>query len=479
MPRPSTADLLRKLRIQSRDWLPTTPETVINPLNEPSSTLPMLDADFVHSAISSAEKGDTRNYFALARDAVTADTDLAGLISTRLLAVLGDEPAILPADPKKPEDKLAADVIRDAIGRLDNFKMSVCLPLLRGHIWPIGIIERTYKPAAVPGLTFDWGVIRHVPVELARWTNGYLELERVDPVTRLPTGEWFRPGAAYIAHTGNLLPTPPTWGGPIRGLIWWFFLKTMTRDWWVRFLERFGTPFPVGKFPKDDTRSQAVLERAFKLATRIGGMAVSTNTQIELVQAQTGSADAHQKFYELCTAQMSRAILGQELSSTAKSTGLGSGLSDLQGQVRSDIRQFDAAMLAETLRTHLFRPFLRLNGIPGEAPKIAFGQESEEVSDTADVLAKLKQAGISLAPSALTTLSERVGMQLQLDPAPAQPGRMLSLSAADQTIEGIVLGASSPDDALTRLTRAFPHLAPETALSVVEAATIGGAWGGL
>lgn len=478
MPRPSTADLLRKLRIQSRDWLPTTPETVINPLNEPSSTLPMLDADFVHSAISSAEKGDTRNYFAMARDAVTADTDLAGLISTRLLAVLGDKPAILPADPKKPEDKIAADVIRAAIGRLDNFKMSVCLPLLRGHIWPIGMIERTYKPATVPGLTFDWGIIRHVPVELARWTNGYLELERVDPVTRLPTGEWFRPGAAYITHTGNLLPTPPTWGGPIRGLIWWFFLKTMTRDWWVRFLERFGTPFPVGKFPKDDTRSQAVLERAFKLATRIGGMAVSTNTQIELVQAQTGSADAHQKFYELCTAQMSRAILGQELSSTAKTTGLGSSVGDLQSQVRSDIRQFDAAMLAETLRTHLFRPFLQINGIPGQPPEIAFGQDSEEVSDTAKNLAEFKKAGITLAPEALPTLSERFGMQLQMDPAPAQPGRMLSLSA-EQTVEGIVLGASSPDDALARLTRAFPHLAPETALAVVEAATIGGAWGGL
>ena len=114
MPRPSRSELLRKLRIQSQEWMPLTPETVINPLNEPSSTLPMLDADFVHSAISSAEKGDTRNFFALARDAVSADTDLLGLISTRLIAVLGDEPAILPANPKKPEDKLAADVIRDA-----------------------------------------------------------------------------------------------------------------------------------------------------------------------------------------------------------------------------------------------------------------------------------------------------------------------------------------------------------------------------
>lgn len=453
-------------------------ETVHNPLNEPSSTLPMLSADFVHSAISSAEQGDTRNFFALARDAVTSDTHMQTVIATRLIAVLGDDPAILPANAKRPEDVAAADFIRGQLERFDDFKMKVCLPLLRGHIWPIGIVERCYKVSETPGVTYDLGAVRHVPVELARWTSGFLELERVDPVTRLGTGEYFRPGQAYVTHSGHMLPTPPTWGGPIRGLIWWFFLKTMTRDWWVRFLDRFGTPFPVGKFPKDDTRSQAVLERAFKLATRIGGMAVSANTQIELVQANTGSADAHERFYAVCDANVSRAVLGQETSSMAKSTGLGSSVGESQSQVRGDIRQYDAAMLSETLRTHFFRPLMQLNGVRGAVPKIVFGQQSEEVSDTADILAKLKQAGIRLAPSALATLSERVGMQLELDPEPTQPGRMLSLSN-EPSVESLIMSSTSPDDALNRIALHFPSLSLATRVSLVESAVIGGAWEGL
>lgn len=478
MARPSRAELLSKLHRRMADWTPMHPQTLSNPLNEPPSTMPTMSAETILSALASAEQGDTRQFFAVARDALLSDTHLQSLVGTRLMAVIGDDPAILAAS-KSAEDEAAAEAISAAIGRLPDFKRGVCMPLLWGHIWPVSVMERTYKPAASLGLSYDWGTIRHVPYHLLRWQQGLMEIERVDPVTRLPTGEHLRPGAAYIMHRGHLLPTPDCWGGPIRSLVWWFFFKTLVREWWIRWLDRFGTPFPVAKVPKDDTKSRDILERALRLGTRIGGLVVSTNTQVDLQQAASGNADAHQRCFEAINAELSRAVLGQETSSIAKATGLGSGVSDSQSQVRADIRAHDASCLAETLRTHLFRPWLKLNGFTGAAPKIAFGQESEEVSATADVLAKLKQAGIRLAPCALGTLSERFGFQLELDPSPAS-GRMLSLSAGGSVdIERVILASSSPDDAMNRLAVHFPGLAPELAVRSIEDAAIGGAWGAL
>ncbi|MBE7497130.1 MAG: DUF935 family protein [Verrucomicrobiaceae bacterium] len=480
MARPRPDQLLAKLHSRLRDWTPMQPQTISNPLNEPPCTLPSMNVDLILSALSTAEQGDTTQFFAIARDAVLSDSHMQSLISTRLMAVLGDDPSILPAREKNPDDKLAADAIRDAISRLPDFKRGVCLPLLLGHIWPVSVIERTYKPATTSGLQFDWGTIRHVPFHLLRWQDGMMHIQHVDPVTRLPTARWFRPGSAYIAHRAHLLPTPDCWGGSMRSLVWWFFFKTLIREWWVRWLDRYGSPFPVAKVPKEDSKSRDMLERALRMGTRIGGLVVSTATQVELTQAASGSADAHQRAFEAINAEMSRAVLGQETSSIAKPTGLGSGVSDSQSQVRADIRAHDAAFLAETLREHLFRPWLQLNGFTGQPPKIAFGQEAEEVGDTAEVLARLKQAGIRLAPAALGTLSERFGLELELDPQPAAPARMLSLSAGEGLdIERLILKSASPDDAMHRLALHFPQLAPQRAALLIEEAALGGAWAAL
>ena len=453
------------------------PQTVSNSLNEPPCTLPTMSADLILSAMSAAEQGDTSQFFAVARDALLSDSHLQSLISTRLMAVLGDDPAILAADAKKPEDVAAANAIRDAIGRLPDFRRGVCMPLLWGHIWPVSVIERTYKPATTPGLVYDWGSIRHVPHHLLRWQQGLLEIAVVDPATRLPTGAWVRPGAAYVTHRGHLLPTPDNWGGPIRSLVWWFFFKTLVREWWMRWLDRYGSPFPVAKVPKEDSKSRDMLERALRMGTRIGGLVVSTSTQVELVQANAGSADAHERCFKMINAELSRAVLGQESSSMGAAEGLGSGVSDSQSQVRSDIRAHDAACLAATLRAHLFTPWLKLNGFTGQAPKIVFGQESEELIETAAVLEKLKLAGISLAPEAVAVLSERFGLQLQLDAPSAPAGRMLSLAAGGGLdVRRVILDSDSPDDAMERLAAAFPQLAPLSAAREIEAAVIGGAW---
>lgn len=507
---PTKQDLIARIEELEMRSLPQISEIFQDPRNEPLSTLTTLSAERVHAAIVLAEQGDTKDLFAIYRDVLISDSHLQSLIDTRFLAVIGDDPMITPANKEKPDDVVAANAIRDAVDRLPDF-LGLCQDLLWGNVWPLSMVERTYVDATPGlGLAFDWGDIGAVPDYLMRWTTGYLELEQLDPQSRKPNGNFSRPDPRrFIVHKGHFLRTPDNWGGPMRALMWWYLLKVMDREWWVRFLDRFGTPFPVAKFEKNDDRSRQILERAFKLSSRIGGLVVSKSTQVELIQASTATASAHEAFFDKCNDEMARRILGQTLSSTASPTGLGNGASNLQGKVRDDIASFDKKKLAQTLRQQFFKPWLKLNGFTGEAPKMTFGgEEPEENSTTADVLSKLKTAGLRLADKSLASLSQRLGLEIERDPSPETPaGPVKTLSATRSTppdairaaetisreaaatlartyrgvlapVRQIILESATPEECQTRLLTVFADWDATKAAEVVESALTAGAWNG-
>lgn len=509
---PTKAELIKRLDELENGWRPMSTETITDHRNQPHDMLSGLTADRVHAAIIAAETGETRDLFAIYRDALSADSHLQTLIETRFLAVLGDDPTAQPASDS-PADKAAADFISGQISRCYSFT-GLAADLLWGSMWPLALVDRSYKLSSEPGVTFDLGEMTAVPDHLLRWTSGHLEIQEVDVTTRQPTGQFFRPDPVrYITHRGHLLGSklPDNWGGPMRALLWWFLLKTMDREWWARFLDKFGTPFTVAKFEKNDDRSRQILERAFKMSSRIGGLVVSAGTQVELVSANTAAADAHERFYKLCEDAQAKRVLGQTLSSSASPTGLGNGASDLQGQVRGDIRQFDKLRLNATMRQQVFAPLMKANGIAGQAPHLVWGgEEPEENSTTATVLKDLYGAGLRLADKSLGSLSKRIGLEMERDPAPAAapvPGvkqlsaplprgsdpvaAALSISreaaaSLSQVYRGslapvrqIVLESQSPEECQTKLLAAFVDWSPTKAAEVVEMAVVAGAWNGL
>lgn len=510
---PTKADLLQRITELEASYTPQQIVTVNDYRNEMPSTLMAMNADRVHAAIQNAEQGTTWELFSMYRDALIADSHLQGLINTRFLSVLGDDPMISPVNPDKPEDVAAAEAIKAAVDRLPDF-MGLCADLLWGAIWPLAMVERTYKPAEVPGLVYDWADIVPVPDYLFRWSMGYLEVGEINPQSRKPDGKFLRPDAGrYITHRGHLLKTPDNWGGPMRSLLWWFFFKVMDREWWARFLDKYGTPFTVAKFEKNDNRSRQILEQALRMSTKIGGLVVTTGTQVELLKAGTGdTAGSYQAFWNACNDEQSRLVLGQTLSSTASPTGLGSGASGLQGQVRDDITTFDKKLLAQTLRTQFFKPWLRLNHFTGAVPSLTFGGEvAEENEVTARVLKDFSAAGLRVADKSLPALSKRVNLEIERAPAPAPmpagPGAGVKTLSAMPTVSDagnaadsisreaaaslarvyrgtlapvrqIVLESATPAECEAKLLACFVDWSPERAAEVVETAVVAGAWNG-
>jgi phage gp29-like protein len=430
MPNPSIKDVLGNWLEQ---WIPRkTKKEFYNARSEPGFAANRIDVENLRGILASAEAGNVRDLFGLYRDVLLSDSHLQAEFTKRKLAVLGDTISIQPVDRTNPDDVRASQAIADMVATTPRF-LHGCSHLLDSCLYPVSILEKTYRPSTRPGLRFELAKLTAVPHLDIDYSSSFLQLWEIDPRSGYLTGTRETPTPnRYIIHRGHLLQMPDWWGGPFRCLLFWWLMSTMDRDWWARFLERYGAPFMVGKYDQDDDAARAGLSRAFQAATKLFGLVVSAETQVELVQAasqQTGEAFA--KFKEICDDEKSKVILGQTGSAKTASSGMGSGVNDQHESVRQDVRQFDQSSLSETLEDQLFKSYLDINGIPGAVPKMVWGGVSSAEQDaTGTLVLNLANAGYELTDDGLATLGERLALPLRrrVGATAAGPGGMTPFS---------------------------------------------------
>ncbi|BET67163.1 hypothetical protein ASA1KI_20810 [Opitutales bacterium ASA1] len=459
-----------------------------------------LDVDRVHQILQSAEGGQLTDLFRLYRDIIATNAHLQGRFSDRKRAVYGDVLTIQPIDKRASEDVKAADFVRETIEACACWE-DVLIHVLDSTLYPVAVVEKVFKQS---GRRYELAELVPVPHDLLDWTEGRLRIQQTDAQGR-PIGLYHEADpAAYIVARVHDLTLPDQWGGPMRSLVFWWLLATMDRDWWARFLDRYGAPFLVGKYDQADDDSRGILERAFSLATKLGGLVVSRETDIEIKQAaSTDSAEGYAKFHTLCAEEISKLIVGQTLSSDAKSTGLGSGVANAQAAIRDDIRQADARRLGNVLRQQLFAQLCAINALRGRPPKPVWGTISvAEQKATGDMLTSLKTAGLRISDEALEPLSERLGLQLErAEEAPAAPAgrtpfglsafaasvpetgeeRILRGAVADLArtlgrdfapVAQLIASSNSPDDALARVEAFCARYRPAAGAKIVEEVTL-------
>lgn len=400
--------------------LPSERIVAVDARFEPAAVAPSMSAERMHGILRSAESGQTQELFALYRDVLLGSTHILAEFSKRKLAVLKLPINFSPRDRKNPDDVRAAELVKIAWDGLKG-KMDALTHLLDSSLYPVSIVEKTYRPSKVPGLRFEWGSdcgdrgLEPVAYHLLDFTMGHLRLQHVDEHTKMPRGDYFVPSPlSFVIHRGHLLTSiPDNWGGPMRaGLFWWLF-SVMDRGWWVRFLERFGFPFPVAKYDdgRDDTK--AMLQSAFSAASRIFGLVVTKGTDIELLQANaTQSGDAFEQFKSTADKELSKLILGQTMTTEAQGSGLNSSQAQVHNDVRNDFEGFDATKLAETLQDQVIDPFVALNSLPGNC-RVVVGQEDPgTAADTLKTLEVLPKCGLEIADDGLEIISRRLGLPI-------------------------------------------------------------------
>lgn len=450
--------------------IPDDRVTVYNFAAELESDLRSLTAASLLATIDLAEHGDTRELFAIYRDLIASDNQVQMEFENRKRAVLGDTTTLLPFDKHNQDDIIAKERCWDLIDS-DPWNKAASW-LLNAALFPVAVAEKIY--AATPS-GYTLSDIVPVPYQLLDYSSGVLRIFDTDKNgTPLQSSHPADP-SRYIVHRSSNLPIPDQWGGPMRSILFWVLLRTMSRQWWADLLERFGNPFMKGKY--SDEKGRNVLERAFKLAQKLGGIVIHKNTEVEICQAAASdSSGSHAQFIELCSKEISKLISGQTLSSNADPTGIGAGAAPLQGEVRDDIRKADCRALAKTMRSQLLMQFCRINVLKGKPPIICFGSDSSaEMRSVIETVKALGQAGFEPDDDAMALIAERVGygirrksvattspFPMSATPLAAEPAQQRPQTAAeklgdafktlDDKIASIVATSETREECLRRIS---------------------------
>lgn len=223
-----------------------------------------------------------------------------------------------------------------------------------------------------------------------------------DPQLRLYDGttqgaELWRNG--WLIHRHAALSGDFGETGLFRVLIWPFlFANFATRDW-MEFLDTYGLPILLGKFPDNSDKAvkNALLAAVLGIRRNAGGV-LPTTQSIEALKGTEGKSDEFQKMIDWCEKTVSKVVLGATLTSSEGSHGT-QALGNVHNDVRLDIMMSDATQLSETL-TQYAQMLLSVN-IPNfnplRSPKIVFDtRRPEDIKVYSEALPKLVECGMQI-----------------------------------------------------------------------------------
>lgn len=443
----------------------------------PNMSVVYNDIQKLQAAIRQAERGDTYVLTTLYRDLVLGDSHIQAEFAKRKMVVVGNAWSIQPIDKKNPEDVKAADVIKLMMEGCENWDGALN-HLMDATLWPVAVTEKIYEPSQ-PGDRFwqaglRWQLKQLYPVNpvLFCYTLPYLAqggsllpaipgmvppntlpvtmaatdgnpLDTIyDPDSWEPTLRFYRtfPNGLidrswkniyapdpmrHLVHRGNAFTGFwDNYGGPMRSLLFWWFLGIQGRDWWARNMDRYGSPFIAVFANAQQSDTFKTIEASLGMAGKLNAAVLPSNARVEMKETNTSSmGDAFESFLSFRNDECSKIILGQSASAGHKKGGSGIGGdagSNLQSKVRDDIAMFDKKMMNGTLRKQLFEPFLKMNGLTGRAPNMFFGGiDPKDMMTECQGLGTLFTAGgIRLTQDSLVVLGEKVGYTLEYAPEP-------------------------------------------------------------
>jgi phage gp29-like protein len=334
-----------------------------------------------------ASLGDAKEYLLAAADIEEKDLHYRSVLQTRKLAAAGLPLSVSPAD-ETPAAEKAAELVQDALERLD-------IPALL-----VGLLDALSKGYAVAEILWSTQGGRWLPQDALIREPHWFQFDReTGRHLRLydgsPDGQEL-PEYKFICHAPRILAGIPIMGGLARSALWaWVFKSYALRDW-AAFAELYGQPLRLGKYDASATQQDIdVLRRAVMDVGSDAAAVIPDSLKIEFQEstAKTASADLYQRLIEYLDRQVSKAVLGQTLTTDQGSSG-SLAQATVHNEVRSDLLRADARSLSATLRRGLIGPIVRLNLGDAPLPHVElFVEEPEDMVALADQLSKIVPLG--------------------------------------------------------------------------------------
>jgi phage gp29-like protein len=201
-----------------------------------------------------------------------------------------------------------------------------------------------------------------------------------------------------------------------RVLVWPFLYKAYSVGDFAEFLETYGLPIVVAKYYNGASADEkASLMRAVTALGHDARAIMPADMQLEIQKVTAdGSGTPHLSMMGWADDAISKAILGQVLSASAKATGMGSGVANLHGEVREDIRNADAREIAGTITRDVIYALLAMNrGVDSlrRCSRMVFDTgDAEDLGTLATGIKALRDAGVKTIPVAWVHEKGRIPM---------------------------------------------------------------------
>ncbi len=171
------------------------------------------------------------------------------------------------------------------------------------------------------------------------------------------------PDKKFIVHRVEPEDDNPYGTGLGLQLYWPVFFKRKGIISWNKLNDRFGSPTPWGKYPKNATPDQkGKLFDALRAISNDGVVMTPEGMALELLESKlTGTVTTQQALCEYMDDWIAEVILGQE--PRTKGGGALAAASKERSSVRLDLVQADSDLLSETLNSSLIAWMCEYNGL--------------------------------------------------------------------------------------------------------------------
>lgn len=323
------------------------------------------------------------------------DGHLFSILQTRKTAVSGLPWSIIPASDEKKDIKIA-DFVRDVFESLRNFEDNL-FELSDSIAKSFSALEIMWRASRKETIFTDL-----LPVEQRFFA---FDLDTGQEL-RLLTDEHPTEGEPlipfkFITPIIKAKSGVPSMSGLSRILTWLYIFKNYNTKHWATFAELYGMPIRVGKYESGTVDADLdILEQALQDLSQDSSAMIPETMKIEFIEAnQSGSVNHYDSFKNFLNTEMSKAVLGQTLTSDGSDGGSGSfALGQIHNDIRLSLVTSDAKKLSNAITDQLIVPLVWYNfGPVKKYPRFNLAPKaSKDLTQLATNVQTLQAAGLKI-----------------------------------------------------------------------------------
>lgn len=347
------------------------------------------------SILLAAEQGDVIAQFELFEDMEERDGHIMSEMSKRRRAVSGLPWDVVAPPNASAAEKKAADQLKELLDEVDDIEGAL-----------FDTTDAIGKGFACQEI--EWArdgsrwlpkTITHRPQSWFRLFRGYTQEVRLrdnspDGAPLIPFG--------WITHAHKARSGYVERASLFRALVWPYLFKNYSVGDLAEFLEIYGIPLRIGKYPAGASEKEKVtLLRALVSVGHNAAGIIPDGMSLDFHDTADGDAKAFELMIDWCERTQSKVILGATLTSQAGRGSNTNALGNVHNEVRKELRDSDAKQIAATWTRELIYPLAALNGLAPDGlrrcPRMKIDTaETKDIGTFATALPALVELGMKI-----------------------------------------------------------------------------------